>query len=592
MATAVIISRRRRRQQQLSEGLSREEMAATTLQAAFRGYRVRTSSGTLREIARTNNAATIVIPVRTAARVLREGERRRTGCVRLGLYVAYLAVFAAALLTTSDRQNTYGVRSGIVQRLESIRSPDGDTFRELHTLDAIGEWIPAAALALRSEPRGGAGTDAAASAGGPGAGGRPTSETLDAARNALNVAPDGTRYLPNYGLVSLYNRPVPYLLVSMRRRQMDEDGSCSGVSRAPGVAQWVRPCWHREENTSDWIGVETGRAYVWDANTEAFTARFTLGFPPLPCVLCLTTPPALPACWCVCPEYAGARRWTEELLRWEEMLSDGFLSHRTLDITVVLVLINGNANTLCTAEISWKVQPTGLITNEMHVVAIPMTLKPRKGTLGGSVSAISRLLSVVLTVVHIAHLVNDWRTRSPLLFSATPTATNYTAGAVLTQLHGPRGQARLKKMAAVEQIGAQACIVIVLIGIVLAEALGDLSLPDINMLGAEPQETQRVLSLFVADMREKTQNIQTVNQLMALAWVLATVKLVRMLDFDPRLSLVSRTVSRAWNELAFFMLSAGLIVFGYSLSGSVIYGDEHDEFVNPPSSIGTAEQRF
>ena len=159
MATAVIISRRRR-QQQLSEGLSREEMAATTLQAAFRGYRVR-SSGTLREIARTNNAAVIVIPVRTAARVLREGERRRTGCVRLGLYVAYLAVFAAALLTTSDRQNTYGVRSGIVQRLESIRSPDGDTFRELHTLDAIGEWIPAAALALRSEPRGGAGTDAA-----------------------------------------------------------------------------------------------------------------------------------------------------------------------------------------------------------------------------------------------------------------------------------------------------------------------------------------------------------------------------------------------------------------------------------------------
>ena len=147
-------------------------------------------------------------------------------------------------------------------------------------------------------------------------------------------------------------------------------------------------------------------------------------------------------------------------------------------------------------------------------------------------------------------------------------------------------------MAAVEQIGAQACIVIVLIGIVLAEALGDLSLPDINMLGAEPQETQRVLSLFVADMREKTQNIQTVSQLMALAWVLATVKLVRMLDFDPRLSLVSRTVSRAWNELAFFMLSAGLIVFGYSLSGSVIYGDEHDEFVNPPSSIGTAEQRF
>ena len=143
-------------------------------------------------------------------------------------------------------------------------------------------------------------------------------------------------------------------------------------------------------------------------------------------------------------------------------------------------------------------------------------------------------------------------------------------------------------MAAVEHIGAQACIAIVLIGIFLAEALGDLSLPDINMLNTEPQEIQRVLSLFIADMREKTQNIQTMNQLMALTWVLATVKLVRMLDFGPRLSLVSRTVNKAWNELAFFMLAAGLIVFGYSLAGSVMYGDEYDEFVNPPSSIGTS----
>ena len=257
---------------------------------------------------------------------------------------------------------------------------------------------------------------------------------------------------------------------------------------------------------------------------------------------------------------------------------------------MVLVLINGNTNSLCTVELTWNVLPTGLISNEMRVVAIPMSLRPQEGTLSGSVSVLARLTSLVLTIVHIVHLVNDWRTRSPLLFSA-PASTEFldrTTDRGSLQLYG-RSQARLKKMAAVEHIGAQACIVIVLMGMFVAETLGDISLPDLNMLNSEPEETQRVLSLFISDMRAKAQNIQTVNTLLALAWVLATVKLVRMLDFDPRLSLVSRTVSRAWSELAFFMLSAGLIVFGYSLAGSVIYGDEHHEFVNPPSSIGAKE---
>ncbi len=305
MATAVIISRRRRRQQQLSDGLSIEEVAATTLQAAFRGYRVRTS-GVLREVARRAEATMVAVPLRTVARVLREGERRRTGCIRLVLYVFYLAVFAAALLTISDRQNSYGVRSGIVKRLESVRTPAGDTFRELHTLDAVGAWIPAAALALRSDPRAGptggagaeagAGTEVGAGAGAEGVDAGARAEATNAgtaARNALLVAPDGTRYLPNYGLISLYNRPVPYLLVTMRRRQMDEDGSCSGLGRAPGMEQWVRPCWHRQENISDWVGVESGRVYVRDGNAQAFTTRFTLGFPPLPCVICV---PPCPVC--------------------------------------------------------------------------------------------------------------------------------------------------------------------------------------------------------------------------------------------------------------------------------------------------------
>ena len=67
MATAVVISRRRRQQQLSERGLSNEEIAATTLQAAFRGYRVR-ASGMLREMS-DEAGAMVMIPVRMAARV-------------------------------------------------------------------------------------------------------------------------------------------------------------------------------------------------------------------------------------------------------------------------------------------------------------------------------------------------------------------------------------------------------------------------------------------------------------------------------------------------------------------------------------------
>lgn len=306
----------------------------------------------------------------------------------------------------------------------------------------------------------------------------------------------------------------------------------------------------------------------------------------VPAAACLRLPVAF-------SEYPCTRRWDLELSAWELMLSDGFLSDSTLDVSVALVLINGNTNTLCTAEIRWSVQPTGLISAEIAVVAIPMTLKPQEGTVAGTVSVVARVLNLVLTVVHIVHLLHDWRTRSPLLFSATPVSACdlETADAVHvpTQLQ-VGSQARLNRVAALEHIGAQASMGFVMIGIIIAETRGDLILPDINMMNSEPAETARVLSKFFAEMRTKTSNIQIVNKLMAFAWILATIKLVRMLDFDPRLSLVSRTVSQAWHELAFFMLSALLIVFGYSLAGSVIFGDEHSEFVTPPSSIGAIKQ--
>jgi hypothetical protein len=562
MATAVIIARRRR-QPALCDGLSDEDVAAQMLQAAFRGYRVRVSP-LLREIS-DEATEVVLVPVRTAARVLREGERRRTGCIRLVLYLCYLWVFAFALLTTVDRKNSFEMRSGIVQRLESITTPDGEGFRELQTLDAIGAWIPAAVLGLRDGSSSSAAADAAAaagaaaaaaaaaalasgsaagaasgaggdSAGTPGAGagagagaasgglpGGPGGAATNVALGALGVAADGSLYLPNYGLISLYNRPVPYLLVMMRRREVDEGGSCGGKGRSPGTEQWLRPCWHEtNEDQRDWTGEQSGQVYKWDEDSEAFTTRFTLGFPPIPVA--------------------------SELALWEEKLADGFLSHRTLDVSIALVLINGNENLLCTVEIKWQLRTTGLIAPSLVAVAIPMSLKPREGTTLGAISVPARLLNLILTVVHVIHLLYDWRTRSPMLFTAsyaptataTPAASSASAsagggGASLEYMHGGGGGGsalavqqsfKLKRVAALEHIGAQLLIVLVLIGLVLAEIFGDVNLPDLSMIMEQQSDsgTEAILSDFIGETREKTRNIIALNRLMAMAWVLATVR--------------------------------------------------------------------
>ena len=85
---------------------------------------------------------------------------------------------------------------------------------------------------------------------------------------------------------------------------------------------------------------------------------------------------------------------------------------------------------------------------------------------------------------------------------------------------------KLKRMAALEHIGAQLLIVLVLIGLVLAETFGDVNLPDLSMIMEQQSDngTEAILSGFVGETRAKTRNIIALNRLMALAWILATVR--------------------------------------------------------------------
>ena len=507
MAAVVMMMVRRRQQLEDAAAFTVEERAAITLQAAFRGMKYRqaapgggTSGSTFRKPAPGGKTTVVMIPVRQAARVLREGRDRRAGCIRLLLYIVYMWIVAFLILSVGDRSHAYQLREAVVHRLASIETEHEKNYEHLGTLDDVAEWIPTAATRLRNDPH--------------------AWEDVTSADEAREQG-----YIPSYGLFNLYNRPIPTLLVTMRRRQTAWDGCDTKIG---GAGDWIRPCWGDTEDTASWEGPHSGRMYHWDPAEKSFVVRFSLGYPPVP--------------------------QETELEMWDSKVLDGFLSDRTLDVTVTLVLANGNNNLLCSAKIRWDVRSTGLIEPHLEVVSIPTTFVPQETGWMVYVTWLDRSLVVALTVVHVAQLVQDIRTRNALIY-------------------GPDG---MRIASAVVHIGSITMIFLTLCGVLAGKLGGDLELPDISLLGNGTSMTSNEAEIadFLHTIKLKVAISQWVDRLMGFTWMLATAKLVKMLEFDPRLSLSSRTVAHAGTELGYFMLSCALTVFGYAISGSVMFGSD------------------
>jgi hypothetical protein len=49
-------------------------------------------------------------------------------------------------------------------------------------------------------------------------------------------------------------------------------------------------------------------------------------------------------------------------------------------------------------------------------------------------------------------------------------------------------------------------------------------------------------------------------------------------DFQPRIALVTRTVSNAASDLAHFIVLFGSVAIGYSISGTILFGHQYDAF--------------
>jgi hypothetical protein len=199
----------------------------------------------------------VMVPVRTAARVIRTCAERRRGNWILLCYALFLLAFAAMLLDVTSQKAAYLLKDSVKKRLGAVQTKDGRTYSECHTLEDIGYWIPAAAEALTaiSEKQLGAmsslngaemealvagnavpapaqvpppplasaigGGDAAAAANHTGQAAADFN-IVTGAQTLLRTAADGTIYLPAEGLVMQYNRAVPTLQV-----------------RAPADAEWI-----------------------------------------------------------------------------------------------------------------------------------------------------------------------------------------------------------------------------------------------------------------------------------------------------------------------------------------------------------------
>ena len=499
-----------RREERVRAPRVSEERAATMVQAAFRGMQNRQTSAEPSPYRTT----VVVIPVRQAARMLRERRDRRTGCIRLLLYIIYIWVVTLMILSLTDRPSSFQLREAVVRRLSSIKTGQhAKDYEHLVSIDDIAEWIPAAAVALRDDPHGW--------------------EDATSPEEALAQG-----YLPSYGLFQMYNRPIPTLLVTMRRRETSWEGCGTKIG---GAEDWIRPCWGDTEDTASWEGAHSGSTYTWDPDAESFVVRFSLGYPPVP--------------------------QETELAMWDSSLLDGFLSDRTLDVTVTLIVVNGNNDLLCSAKIRWNFQNTGFIGTQLDVVAFPTTYIPQGAGWMLVVSWLGRGLVVVLTVLHIAQLRQDIRTRSTLMY-------------------GPDG---IRIGSAILHIGSMIMISLTLCGPVVGKLAGDLELPDVSLLsdGTSMTSNEAGIVNFLRKVEVKVTILHWVDWLMGFTGMFVTAKLVKMLDFDPRLSLSSRTVAHAGTELGYFSLSCALTVFGYAMSGSVMFGSDTKAFTSKTDAVMT-----
>ena len=64
------------------------------------------------------------------------------------------------------------------------------------------------------------------------------------------------------------------------------------------------------------------------------------------------------------------------------------------------------------------------------------------------------------------------------------------------------------------------------------------------------------------------------------AVILFILRCLKDADFQPRIALVTRTVSNSISDLAHFFVLFGSVLIGYAVAGTILFGNQYDAFYN------------
>ena len=125
-------------------------------------------------------------------------------------------------------------------------------------------------------------------------------------------------------------------------------------------------------------------------------------------------------------------------------------------------------------------------------------------------------------------------------------------------------------------------IVMVVVWVDLAGSCTNFSSKPHYQVFADRLATARVLGLndeigelqqVMAQLESIVEKVTSYEQLCTISIVVMVVQLTQKLNFHPRMGMISRTVHAALEDLVFFFIILGLVVFSFAYLGCLLYGE-------------------
>uniref|UniRef100_A0A7S0MD93 C2 domain-containing protein n=1 Tax=Cryptomonas curvata TaxID=233186 RepID=A0A7S0MD93_9CRYP len=83
---------------------------------------------------------------------------------------------------------------------------------------------------------------------------------------------------------------------------------------------------------------------------------------------------------------------------------------------------------------------------------------------------------------------------------------------------------------------------------------------------------------FQKYLKDMMQNLALYNVLVSTSVILFVLRVLKDADFQPKIALVTRTIANVFSDLAHFFLLFAVVVVGYAIAGTLLFGHQYDGF--------------